>query len=94
MYIQALNGMFRMAAQKAGQIWWQKILKDLASVAAKESSKEGIRWFASRGARSKGKPLQKKLEALSKMHRDGLISSEEHAALRKRIVDAAGPGDL
>jgi hypothetical protein len=94
MYSQAIGGVIQSAVRMAKEVWWHKVLKDLASIAAKESSREGIRWFASRGARSKGKPLQKKLEELGKMHRDGLISSEEYAALRKRIIDAAGPGDL
>jgi hypothetical protein len=94
MYAQAIGVAARMAARKAKEIWWQKLLKELVPVAVKESSKEGIRWFASRGARSNNKPLQKKLEELNRMHKDGLITSEEHAALRKRIIDAAGPKDI
>lgn len=94
MYAQAIGVAERMAARKAKEIWWQKLLKEFASVAVKESSREGIRWFASRDARSNNKPLQKKLEELNKMHKDGLITSEEYEVLRKRIIEAAGPKDL
>jgi hypothetical protein len=94
MYAQALNVVARMAARKAKEIWWQKLLKEFAPVAVKESSKVGIRWFASKDSRPKSKPLQKKLEELNNMHKDGLITLDEHAALRKRIIDAAGPTDI
>lgn len=93
-YAQAIGIAARKAARKVNEVWWHKLLKELASIAAKESSREGVRWFASRDSRSKDKPFQKKLEELNRMHKEGLITSEEYAVLRKRIIDAAGPKDI
>ena len=53
MYSQAIGGVIQSAVRMAKEVWWHKVLKDLASIAAKESSREGIRWF-----RSAGRPFQ------------------------------------